>query len=225
MKINELMENTDITSLKRGKWFYDVNNDVFIFVGSNISTTDTHSWKVYSNPEMFGLTKEEVQKIKEKYIQGEQKFDYIPEMVFAAMKNGFVRITDVLNRNGSRTIEGVSEKHVRKAIKRMQEEGVHLYEITVAIRNGDNLEDGIVKHLSDDMIDDFVKGGLNRVNHQMNLSPNIVEALNKESRKKINGIIENSMLVEWLSNTFDKSQKHNINDMVTVWFTDKWNMM
>lgn len=224
-----------MTNLNRGKWFYDVVNDKFIEVGTNSLITDTHSYKVYIEPELFRLDKKTVEEIVHKHLPEHpdgQKFDYTPELIFVALQQGFVRITDVLDRAGNRTIEGVSEKDIRRCLIRMQEEGVQFYDITIAIRNGSNMNDGIVKRIDDlEIIERFIKGGMAKVGKiikEVNISipENILSEINSVFREKrilnYSFLSENKVVNEWLEKTFDKNVVYKINNSLTVYNDREW---
>lgn len=210
------------SKLNRGKWFYDVKKDKFIEVGSNQMSTDNHSWKIYNNPELFRLSKKEVEEIKNKYYKGSDKFDYMPELIFKALQQGFVRITDVLNRAGNRTIEGVSEKEVRKAIKKMTDDGVHLFDVSVAIRNGKKLDDGIVRRLKDEFqIDDFIKGGLRKVKECfLEIPEKILKIINESVRNSFD--LDSEIILEYIKENIDLQENvyYSLNDMITFEYVE-----
>lgn len=221
-----------MASLNRGKWFYDTIEDVFIEVGSNLSITDTHSYKIYKEPELFRLNKADVDDIVNKYYSENEKFDYTPELIFLALQQGFVRITDVLDRAGNRTIEGLSEKDIRKCMIRMQEEGVQFYDVTIAIRNGSNIHDGIVKRINDlEMIERFIKGGLSRVNKIIkemiiDIPENILLEINAVFRENkilnYSFLSKNKIVNEWLERTFDKNTVYKVNNGLTIYNDTEW---
>lgn len=116
--------------------WYNPSKKIVRFVLPN---SPNHTTDILNNPEIFGLTKEDLPK------NLPQNVDYVGEVLYPAMKNGWVRIF-LDNRKpdtGGNNVEGTEISLIRDTVEWLKTDFfVGLKKLIIAVRHSEKTEDG-----------------------------------------------------------------------------------